>query len=135
MTVIEMARELGKVVQESDEYKALEAARTASDNDEALQEQIQKFNLTRMKMDIESSKPEPDQDKLTNLNEELMSIYTEVMSSDKMIAFNNAKETIDALMNNVTSILSAAVNGEDPATFDPELAGCTGSCSTCGGCG
>lgn len=135
MTVIEMARELGKVIQESDEYKALEAARIASDNDEELQAQIQKFNLTRMKIDIESAKPEPDEAKISNLNEELMNIYTEVMGSDKMIAFNNAKETIDALMNNVTSLLTAAVNGEDPATFDPELAGCAGSCSTCGGCG
>lgn len=135
MTVIEMARELGKIVQESDEYKALEAARTASDNDAELQDKIKNFNLTRMKMDIESSKPEPDQNKLSSLNEELMTIYTEVMGSEKMIAFNSAKENMDALMNKVTFILTAAVNGEDPSTFDPDAAGCSGSCSTCGGCG
>lgn len=135
MTVIEMTRELGKIIQQSDEYKKLETARIASDNDAELQEKIEKFNLIRMKMDIESSKPEPDDAKLSSLNEELMTIYTDVMSSDKMIEFNSAKETIDALMNNVTSILTAAVNGEDPATFDPEAAACTGSCSTCGGCG
>ena len=135
MTIIEMAREMGKLIQESEEYKALADARTASDNDETLQEQIQHFNLIRMKMDIESSKPEPDEEKLKNLNEELMTVYTEVMGSEKMVAFNVAKEAIDSLMNNVTTLLSAVVNGADPATFDPEQAGCSGSCSTCGGCG
>lgn len=133
MTVIEMARELGKVIQESDEYKALAAARVASDNDGALQDKIGQFNLIRMKMDIESGKPDADNAKITALNDELMQVYTEIMGSEEMTAFNQAKKTMDALMNQVTSLLTAAVNGEDPATFDPNA--CTGSCATCGGCG
>jgi len=125
MTIIEMAREMGKLIQESDEYKALMEARTASDNDEELQKQIGEFNLVRMKMEIESSKPEPDQDKVNALNEQLMSIYTSVMESENMVAFNKAKDVVDHLMNHVTAILTAAVNGEDPATYDPDAA-CTG---------
>ena len=133
MTIMEKARELGKLVQESEEYKALALARTESDNDEELQEKIQHFNLIRMKIDIESGKPEPNEEKLNSLNEELMTIYTDVMGSDKMVAFNMAKERMDSLMRDVTSLLTAAVNGEDPETFDPSA--CTGSCATCGGCG
>ena len=108
-------------------------ARTASDNDEELQKQIGEFNLVRMKMEIESSKPEPDQDKVNALNEQLMSIYTSVMESENMVAFNKAKDVVDHLMNHVTAILTAAVNGEDPATYDPDAA-CTGDCCPCGGC-
>ncbi len=134
MTIIEMAREMGKLIQESDEYKALMEARTASDNDEELQKQIGEFNLVRMKMEIESSKPEPDQDKIGELNEQLMSIYTAVMESENMAAFNKAKDVVDHMMNHVTAILTAAVNGEDPATYDPEAASCGGDCCTCGGC-
>ena len=133
MTIIEMAREMGKLIQEADEYKALMEARTASDNDEELQKQIGEFNLVRMKMEIESSKPEPDQDKVNALNEQLMSIYTSVMESENMVAFNKAKDVVDHLMNHVTAILTAAVNGEDPATYDPDAA-CTGDCCSCGGC-
>ena len=133
MTIIEMAREMGKLIQESDEYKALMEARTASDNDEELQKQIGEFNLVRMKMEIESSKPEPDQDKINELNEQLMSIYTTVMESENMVTFNKAKDVVDHLMNHVTAILTAAVNGEDPATYDPDAA-CGGDCCTCGGC-
>lgn len=133
MTILEMAREMGKVIQESDEYKALMAARTASDNDAELQKQIEQFNLVRMKMEIESSKPEPDQEKISALNEELMTIYGQVMESENMVAFNQAKDVIDHLMNHVTAILTAAVNGENPATYDPDAA-CGGDCCTCGGC-
>ena len=133
MTIIEMAREMGKVIQQSDEYKALMEARTASDNDEELQKQIGEFNLVRMKMEIESGKPEPDQNKINELNEQLMSIYTQVMESENMVAFNKAKDVVDHLMNHVTAILTAAVNGEDPDTYDPDAA-CTGDCCYCGGC-
>lgn len=134
MTIIEMAREMGKVIQESEEYKALMNARAASDNDENLQSQIQQFNLVRMNLEMESSKEDASQEKVSNLNEELMSIYTQVMDNEHMVAFNEAKEVIDTLMNKATSILAAAVNGEDPMTFDPEAHSCGGSCSTCGGC-
>ena len=131
MTIIEMAREMGKVIQQSDEYKALMEARIASDNDEELQKQIGEFNLVRMKMEIESSKPEPDQDKVNELNEQLMSVYTAVMESENMVAFNKAKDVVDHLMNHVTAILTAAVNGEDPDTYDPDAVSCTGDCCSC----
>ena len=133
MTIIEMAREMGKLIQQSDEYKALMDARTASDKDEELQAQIGEFNLVRMKLEIESGKPEPDQARISELNEQLMSIYTAVMESENMVAFNSAKDAIDHMMNHVTAILTAAVNGEDPETFDPEAA-CGGDCCSCGGC-
>ena len=107
---------------EGSEYKALMEARTASDNDEELQKQIGEFNLVRMKMEIESGKPEPDQNKINELNEQLMSIYTQVMESENMVAFNKAKDVVDHLMNHVTAILTAAVNGEDPDTYDPDAA-------------
>jgi cell fate (sporulation/competence/biofilm development) regulator YlbF (YheA/YmcA/DUF963 family) len=134
MTIIEKAREMGKVIQESEEYKVLMAAREASDNDDGLQQQIQQFNLVRMNLEMESSKSDADQEKVSSLNEELMSIYTQVMDNENMVAFNAAKDVIDHIMNNATSILAAAVNGEDPMTFDPEAHSCSGSCSSCGGC-
>ena len=134
MSIMEMARELGKVIQQSEEYKALEAAIIASDNDEELQKQIGEFNLIRMKMEIESGKDEPDQDKISQLNEDLMNLYSAIMASDKMVAFNVAKDVMDHTMNDVTTLLTGVVNGEDPATYDPTSA-CTGSCATCGGCG
>lgn len=135
MTIIESAREMGKVIQQSDEYKALIAARDASDNDKELQQQISQFNLVRMNLEMETQKDAPDQAKVNSLNEELMGIYNAVMENPNMAAFNEAKDAIDHIMNDATTILAAAVNGEDPETFNPHEHNhsCGGSCSECGG--
>lgn len=133
MSIIELARQMGKEIQASEEYKNLYAAKDANDNDEVLQDQIGKFNLKRIELNTAMSAEEKDSDKINTLNEELKAIYAEVMSNPNMIAFNNAKNALDATMNQVTTILMMCVNGEDPDTCNPEQS-CTGSCSSCGGC-
>ena len=45
MDVIEMARELGKAIQQDERYKRIDAAKKANDEDSQLQELIVKFNL------------------------------------------------------------------------------------------
>ena len=55
------------------------------------------------------------------------------MSSPVMVEYNTAKAMLDQLMNDVNTVLTKTLDGEDPETCDIE-ASCTGSCSTCGGC-
>ena len=67
------------------------------------------------------------------MNNELRELYQQVMSNVNMAAYNEAKNGMDMLMNQINAILVMSVNGEDPETCDPATS-CTGSCSTCGGC-
>ena len=46
MDIITMARELGKLIQQDERYKRIDAAKKANDEDEKLQELIAKFNLS-----------------------------------------------------------------------------------------
>lgn len=133
MKLIEMAREMGKEIQNMSEYKRLMAAKEANDNDKELQDGIGKFNLKRLEMNNEMQKPERDDAKLQALNEELQKIYTEVMGNASMMEFNIAKQEMDEIMQQVNAILTMCVNGEDPETCEIPT-GCSGSCSTCGGC-
>ena len=133
MKLIEMAREMGKEIQTMPEYKRLMAAKEANDNDKELQDGIGKFNLKRLEMNNEMQKPERDDAKLQALNEELQKIYTEVMGNASMMEFNIAKQEMDEIMQQVNAILTMCVNGEDPETCEIPT-GCSGSCSTCGGC-
>lgn len=134
MDLIQMAREMGKVLQASEEYKNYETARKANDEDQALQDGIGRFNLRRMEMSQEMQKENKDEKKLQALNEELQQIYTEVMGNPNMMAYNIAKQDLDELMQKVNAILSMCVNGEDPDTCEIPEHGCTGSCESCGGC-
>lgn len=133
MKLIEMAREMGKEIQSTAEYKRLMAAKEANDNDKDLQDGIGKFNLKRLEMNNEMQKPERDDAKMQALNEELQKIYTEVMGNPSMMEFNIAKQEMDEIMQQVNAILTMCVNGEDPETCEIPTA-CSGSCSTCGGC-
>ena len=135
MNVIEATRNLGKILQEDERYKKYDAAAKASDTDTALQNKIGEFNMLRMQLSQEMSKPDKDADKMTSLDTDIKALYDEIMEMPTMKAFNEAKEEIDTLLQSINYIISMAANGEDPMTC-PEQAphNCSGSCSTCGGC-
>lgn len=134
MDLEKMARDMGKEIQKSEEYKRLQKAKDANDADVDLQNMIEEFNLIRMKMQTETQMQDQDEEKIAELNTKLRDIYTKVMGNKNMMEFNEAKQDIDDLMNQITGILMLSVNGEDPETCDPTPSGCSGSCDSCGGC-
>ena len=133
MDVIEQVRLLGKAIQEDERFIRYAKAKLANDNDETLQNQIGEFNTIRMNLDREMNNENQDEAKIRELNEQLRNIYTAVMSSKSMLDYNTAKAEVDAMLNDINSIIMQCIDGADPATVEPETA-CTGSCSTCGGC-
>ncbi len=133
MNLIKQAREMGKMIQASEEYKRLQAAKEKNDNDTELQDLIGQFNLKRMELNNQLAKSDKDDEKLEKLNHEMRDLYQKVMTNQNMAEYEQAKNEMDMLMNQVNTILVMCVNGEDPDTCDPAPS-CTGSCSTCGGC-
>ena len=133
MGIIEATRNLGVEIQKDERFIRFIKAKLANDNDEALQNQIGEFNTIRMNLDREMNAETQDENKIRELNEKLREIYTAVMSSKTMLEYNTAKADLDAMLNDINSIIMQCVEGEDPMTAEPQTA-CTGSCSTCGGC-
>ena len=133
MGIIEATRNLGVEIQKDERFIRFIKAKLANDNDEALQNQIGEFNTVRMNLDREMNNETQDEAKITELNEKLREIYTSVMSSKAMLEYNTAKAELDAMLNDINSIIMQCVDGEDPATVEPHTS-CSGSCSTCGGC-
>ncbi len=133
MGIIEATRNLGVEIQKDERFIRFIKAKLANDNDETLQNQIGEFNTVRMNLDREMNAETQDENKIKELNEKLREIYTAVMSSKIMLEYNTAKAEVDAMLNDINSIIMQCVEGEDPMTAEPHTA-CTGSCSTCGGC-
>ena len=128
-----MARELGKAIQQDERFIRYAKARLANDSDSALQEAIGQFNIARMELDREVNSENKDDEKVKSLNENLRKVYGDIMSSPAMVEYNTAKAELDTMVNEVNVIISKSIDGEDPETCDLH-SGCTGSCSTCGGC-
>ena len=133
MGIIEATRNLGVEIQKDERFIRFIKAKLANDNDETLQNQIGEFNTIRMNLDREMNAETQDENKIKELNEKLREIYTAVMSSKTMLEYNTAKAEVDAMLNDINSIIMQCVEGEDPMTAEPHTA-CTGSCATCGGC-
>ena len=62
MNVIEMTRELGKLIQQDDRYVAYNLAVTANDDDAELQNIIGEFNLKRLALNEELGKADKNTD-------------------------------------------------------------------------
>ncbi|NCE73614.1 YlbF family regulator [Anaerotruncus sp. X29] len=134
MDVITTARELGKAIQQDERFIRMMAAQQTNDDDEQLQKLIGDFNLKRVDLNSEVSKAERDQEKVARLNEEIRDLYNKIMSNQSMAAFNTAKNEMDAMVEYVMEILRGSISGENPDLIQEPQAGCSGSCSTCGGC-
>ncbi len=135
MNIIEKARELGKLIQQEESYIALQKAQADADADMELQNLIGDFNMKRMSINNEASKKDKDSDKLALLNSQMREDYSKIMSNKNMIAYNEAKDAFDMVANRVLAIVQQSAEGADPETADYSTSSCSGSCSTCGGCG
>ena len=135
MDVIELTRELGKAIQQDDRYIAYNLAKQVNDNDAELQKQIDRFSELRGELGSAMSAEEPDKDKIGDLDKEMKELYQKIMKNQNMVVFQGAQQALESLINNVQQIISLCANGEDPDTCQPQTSSCTGSCSTCGGCG
>ena len=134
MDVIELARELGKAIQQDERFLAMQIARQNSDNDDELQQLIGEFNLKRMAINNEAAKENRDEAKLQQLNSELRETYAKVMQNKNMNAYNEAKELMDNMLKRINAIISISAEGVDPEIADLTEDTCGGSCSSCAGC-
>lgn len=132
MDIIELTRQLGAAIQQTEEYKRFMAAKEKNDADEQLQKQIGDFNLLKMQLDAEHEKEAKDEAKILEINEQIVALYNEIVSGEAMSEYNAAYEAYRTLTDKISNILLMCENGEDPATCEPSS--CTGNCSSCGGC-
>ena len=137
MNVIELTRQLGEAIQQDEKYIAFMEAKKANEEDMDLNAMIGKLNLVQMSYQNEGGKDAPDEKKLEEMDNEFRQLYGDIMLNENMKRYEAKKQELDDMMNYLIGILSQCVNGADPATCEPvsENGDCTGSCSTCGGCG
>lgn len=134
MDVIELTRQLGAAIQESEEYKAFKVAQEASEKDAEVTDKMAKIEEIRAAYQTAAMEAEPDEKFLAKLDKDFQDVYASLMVSDTMAAYEEAREALDGKMNYIMQILYLCVNGEDPATCEPqEEHECGGDCCSCGG--
>ena len=127
--IIELAHTLGLAIAESDEIKALEAAKDAYEADADLQAKLSEYETDRKLLTEEFIKEDNDakEEAVAKLREHMEALAAEIVVNDKYVAFTNAQAGVNALMAEVNAEIKFCITGERPST-------CTHDCSTCGGC-
>ena len=85
-----------------------------------------------MAISNEAQKEERNEETLRRLNDEFRLCIRRSWRTSTCSATNDAKNEFDALLQQMTGILSLCAEGEDPATCD--ASSCGGNCSSCAGC-
>lgn len=124
MTLLEKAHELGEMIKESPEMKALKAAEAAQEADSEAQELLKAFNLKRMNLVRDMQAEKITREEATKMNSDAFSEMVE--SSATIKAYVEAKRDFDAVVQQINGIINFYITGQDP--------NCTHDCSTCGGC-
>ena len=134
MTVLDAVRNLGEAIQNDERFLRYAKAKLENDKNAELQELIGKFNVIRMNLDEAMTDENRSEEKIQELNEDLRKVYMEIMSKDSMVEYNASKVDLDAMLNDINSVIMQCVDGADPKTAEPEVHSCSGSCDSCGGC-
>ena len=134
MNAIDLFKKAAVAMQTDDRYLALDAARRANDADEELQNLIGEFNLVRMDLNNEIGKEERNENRVAELNRRVNQLYSDIMSHEGMVRYNQAKAEAEAMVSHIDAIINTAMNGGDPMLVEQPESGCTGSCSSCSGC-
>ena len=125
--IIEKAKELGAMLQASEQMKRYNASKLAFEADEEVQNLVKEYNLQRMNMMNVSEEEDADGSRMAELEERIKAIYEKVMAAPTMVEMQAAGQALQELVGQINGVISFYVTGEEPT-------GCTHDCSTCGGC-
>lgn len=124
--IINKAKELGALLEQSELVKKQRAAKLAFDSNEELQQLIGQFNLAKMALTNESNKDEPDAERLEEYRGQTTQAYEKIMQHPVMIELNEVEIAMDNLVGQINQILQNSISGNE--------GGCTHNCATCSGC-
>lgn len=135
MDIIQMARELGKAIQQDELYQKMNEASAATEKSAELQSKINAFSELRLQLNKEvmKSEEEKNEDLITELDSKLRTLYQDVTEDPTMTAYNSAKAQLESTLNFISQIITGSANGQDPDMIEQQ-ASCSGSCGSCGGC-
>ena len=124
MEIFEKVRELGEMIQQSDEMKRMKDMELKHENDEEAKALMKEFNLNRMNLARDMQNNKISREEAVRRNDEAFNEMCEKSPVIKELV--EAKKNFDGMVNQINQILNYYITGADPS--------CTHDCSTCGGC-
>jgi len=126
--IIEKARELGQMLADSDEIKALKGAEELQLADPKAQELMMEYANVREAAATKAQDPEMTKEGFEEIQKEMELAFQKLMTNDNIKRYIEANNAFKTLIDQVNAIIAYYVKGEE------QQGGCSGNCSSCGGC-
>lgn len=127
MDILDAAKEIGIALEQSEEFKQLDEATKIQNNDDEAQRLIGEYNLVRLQLMQKMQGKDMTDEQLNQIRMQLADEFDKLMQYEIIKNYIDAKEKFDNLYNKVKNVIDFYASGE-------KSGGCSGSCSTCGGC-
>lgn len=134
MDVIQLAKNLGKALQEDERFIKVQIAKQQFENDVNTQRLMQEYKLRVEEINKEAEKGNSEPGKIDRLSKEIKELYNSINSSDSSMNLSREKFVLDSLLRQIYNIIFQAAEGKNPDTIELESSGCSGSCGSCSGC-
>lgn len=126
--IIEKARELGKMIAESDEMKALKGAEEMQLADPDAQVLMMEYANTRERLSERATSGDVSKEEFEKIQTEMEQAFQKLMTNDNIKRYIEANKSFKTLIDQVNAIIAYFVKGEE------QQGSCSGNCSSCGGC-
>lgn len=127
--VQDCARALGEAIVASEEYQNMQLCEKAAESDPAAAEAMGRYMELHAAVNQEMGNEEPDAEKIARLGREMDEIQQTLSALPAVEEMTAARQRFSGLMDQVNKILEFIITGDVQ-----EGGGCSGNCSSCGGC-
>ncbi len=125
--ILAKARELGIMLAESGEFEMLKIAEERQLSDPEAQKLMMEYATKRDELANKASAPDVTKEEFENIKNEMHAEFEKMCQNENVKAYLDASNAFSNLINQVNSIIGYFVKGGDEG-------GCSGNCSSCGGC-
>lgn len=130
--ILELAQKLGQALADSEEIKTFHEMEKIFYGDEEAQRVMETYEAERSAMTVKAKEGGMTPENLQMFQTEMKKSMDKLMANATVREYLEAKSNFNDIVTKVNSIISFCIQGEDE-----EMAaqgGCSGNCSSCGGC-
>ena len=127
--IFQKTRELGQALLESEQYKKVQAAEAKAMKNADAAALMALYMEKRAAVQAMMNEENPDPMAMKRLSDEMDDAQEKLQLVDDITELTQAREEFNALIGQINQVLQFIVTGR---MDDGE--GCTGNCSSCGGC-
>lgn len=125
--ILEKARELGIMIAESGEFEKLKIAEERQLADPEAQKLMMEYANKRDELANKAQSPDITKEEFEEIKNQMQAEFEKMCVNENVKAYLDASTAFSNMINQVNTIIGYFVKGGDSG-------GCSGNCSSCGGC-